>query len=1007
DILSELEPRLKSLERQSRKALEYEQLRADLQVCLREWYGFHWTETQGRLLKAQEIFNAQNTRLEEARQRLAGVDSLVDDSRGRLRGLREHLGQWHTQSAELHRQREQISRALAVRDERHRALIEQRQASEGDRVRLEEEYQARSVRSVSMQQEQSRLQSELAEAQNRLEEAREKLAARHEERRQVGDLLRESRQALVASETRLVQLKARYDEVNNRLESLQVSLQSLSADINNAEEGIHRSQVLVEDYHRQKAESEKALQQEEQSRQEVRRQLEEWDTRRKEIARQQMGLEAERARLQAQVEVLEQAERSFSGLNQGARLVLEAAQKKSITGGYQALSSLMEVPAEYETAIAAVLGESLDGVLLDERSDLESVLRLLEVSDRGRAVLYPLTQVKPTERLRLPSDHDVVGLAADLITAPAPYASLVNLLLGKVVVVTDRAAAQRMVKSIPDTARVVTLKGEVFWGNGMVTAGRDGRAGMIARPRQKRELQDSQQGILRDLTQLAEKLAALEMEQTKRQAALRELEKRVEATRRENERVSRTSQQAGLELQQAVQRATWQKEQLAAVEDQIQKSENIVAEVKKELEARQVQIADHNSQVRERSRLLASIPLDEFQAEVTHWTTNAAVTTRALQDATERQKEITKALNESQTQQTSLQNRLDQITASLTQLESDRELQLAQEGTLTEEIEALRLKIEPTEQELETLERQYFSQQAEQSSVQQAVSAAERLASQAQVELIRQREALDALRRRIEDDLGLVDLEYTSQVTGPTPLPFGELVKALPKSTQISPDLDETINRQKMLMRRMGAINPEARSEFQSVQERFEFMSGQLEDLRHADADLRRVILELDELMKLEFRKTFDAVAEEFRHMFTRLFGGGSARLVLVDEDNPVDTGVDIEAKLPGRREQGLALLSGGERSLTAVALIFSLLKVSPTPFCVLDEVDAMLDEANVGRFCELLNELSEHTQFILITHNRNTVQTADVIYGVTMGRDSASQVISLKMDELSEAMMN
>jgi chromosome segregation protein len=158
--------------------------------------------------------------------------------------------------------------------------------------------------------------------------------------------------------------------------------------------------------------------------------------------------------------------------------------------------------------------------------------------------------------------------------------------------------------------------------------------------------------------------------------------------------------------------------------------------------------------------------------------------------------------------------------------------------------------------------------------------------------------------------------------------------------------------------------------------------------------------------MKRDFSKTFNAVAVEFRQMFTRLFGGGSAHLVLFDEENPQDSGIEIEARLPGRREQGLSLLSGGERSLTAAALVFALLKVSPTPFCVMDEVDAMLDEANVGRFVGLLRELSRETQFIVITHNRNTVQAADVIYGVTMGKDSISQLISLRLDEVSEEMV-
>jgi chromosome segregation protein len=204
----------------------------------------------------------------------------------------------------------------------------------------------------------------------------------------------------------------------------------------------------------------------------------------------------------------------------------------------------------------------------------------------------------------------------------------------------------------------------------------------------------------------------------------------------------------------------------------------------------------------------------------------------------------------------------------------------------------------------------------------------------------------------------------------------------------------------------MGAINPDAHKEYLEVKERHGFLSTQLHDLQKADTDLRQIITELDELMNKQFRSTFNAVAAEFKDMFTRLFGGGSARLVMTDVENPTETGIDIEARLPGRREQGLSLLSGGERSLTAVALVFSLLRVSPTPFCILDEVDAMLDEANVGRFTELLRDLSETTQFIVITHNRNTVQVADVIYGVTMGRDSASQVISLRLDEVSDEMV-
>ena len=279
---------------------------------------------------------------------------------------------------------------------------------------------------------------------------------------------------------------------------------------------------------------------------------------------------------------------------------------------------------------------------------------------------------------------------------------------------------------------------------------------------------------------------------------------------------------------------------------------------------------------------------------------------------------------------------------------------------------------------------------------------AEHLHAQARITQVRRQEILDSLRSRIEDDFGLVAFRYADTISGPTPLPLDGMVEQLPVIHEIPAELEENVRRQRAQLRRIGPINQEAHQEYLQVKGRFEFLTDQVSDLHKAEEDLKQVITELDLLMEREFRRTFDAVAHEFRQVFTRLFGGGSARLVLTSPEDVSETGIDIEARLPGRREQGLSLLSGGERSLTATALVFALLKVSPTPFCVLDEVDAMLDEVNVGRFRELLRELSGNTQFVIITHNRNTVQAADVIYGVTMGHDSTSQIISLRLDEVS-----
>jgi chromosome segregation protein len=318
-------------------------------------------------------------------------------------------------------------------------------------------------------------------------------------------------------------------------------------------------------------------------------------------------------------------------------------------------------------------------------------------------------------------------------------------------------------------------------------------------------------------------------------------------------------------------------------------------------------------------------------------------------------------------------------------------------------IESHQLKSGPVESELNELEKQLDQNRLEEARVRQHLTLAERYHTQAQIALARQQEAMETLRHRIEDDFGLVAYAYEEEVTGPNPLPLEGMVEELPVVMELSPDLENSLNRRRLRLRRMGAVNPEAPSEFREVSERHGFLTEQLADLEAAEGHIKDVIAELDTLMEREFRKTFDAVAGEFRANFGRLFGGGSARLILTDPEDLTNSGIDIDAQLPGRRTQGLSLLSGGERSLVASALIFALIQVSPTPFCVLDEVDAMLDEANVGRFREMLQELSESTQFILITHNRGTVEAADVIYGITMGRDSTSQMLSLKIDQVPQ----
>ncbi|NPV76962.1 MAG: chromosome segregation protein SMC [Anaerolineae bacterium] len=1006
DILSELEPRLQSLERQARKAQEYERIKADLQVLLRDWYGYHWHRVQNMLAHSKETLRVQESRLEQARLKLAGVEDNLGSLRAKLQLLRDNLNGWHAESAGYHQQSEKVSRELAILEERQRSIVEQCNSLQAELTRLEEDYRFRQQKLQTLAEECARLQSEFETAQEQAKLADVSLRQRTEERNRVEAVLQGMRHQLVQAETSQVRLKARQQELLSRIDNLQrsfeaakTSLEKETAAFGDLEARSRRSERLAE-------EAQAAVEEAEGELQKLRSRREEISTRRKEAQDSISRLEGETSKIAAQLQVLEQAEKAFTGLNQGARFLLESAQKGNLKGKYVPLSAMLDVPAEYEKAIASVLGEYLDGVILDRDADPENAMVLLEAEEKGRAVLFLPLEADHATPPKIPANSKILGRASDLVKAPKNIKNLITHLLGNVVLVNDRKAAYSILDELPETVCVVTLRGEVFYRGGVVIAGQDNRAAVIARPRQKRELRDRLEELDRALETAVQSQKELDRQIETLSADEQKIIKELNLLNQRMRDSQKASQQAKLEVEQARQRMGWHKNQASEVEGQLAKGREELEKATTAISEESQKIELLSSKVKAQSRRLLDLPLDELQAQVAHWNTNAAVARQAVMSAEARLAEHEQSLKDSQVRKQSIKERLEGLEAQLQELERLRAALRVEETALNQKIDSARRMIEPAEKELESIEAAYNATLENQAATQQAVMVAERHAAQAQLEFTRQREELTSLRSKIEDDFGLVSYEYTTDIAGQEPLPLGSMVAELPALAEIPADLEENINRQRSLLRRMGAVNPDALNEYQAVQERYLFLKNQVEDLEKADTDLRRVIGELDELMRREFKKTFDAVAVEFRQMFTRLFGGGSARLLLTDEENPTDAGIDIEARLPGRREQGLSLLSGGERSLTAVALIFSLLKISPTPFCVLDEVDAMLDEANVGRFCELLSELSKTTQFIVITHNRNTVQTAGVIYGVTMGRDSASQLISLRLDELSEEMV-
>lgn len=1003
DILSELKPRLRSLERQAKRAERHDQVRSDLKALMREWYGYHWFRVQEELQEARELEKSRKAQLQRAREKQETLDRKLAQYQTDLQGLRARLNSWHRDLSDHHARREGTSKELAVAQERIRTLEKQLFELDTEQSRLEEQQAARRIRREEVEGEVKDLETELDQAQDQLTRAREKLTARENDRIELDEELSQVQAKLSGEKERLSSLRARQEERREQIQEKQAQLsnfrqemESAASDLDAREEQLQSSRSEHQHRVSERKDLEKQLEQ-------VNQEIRSGENYLQTVEEKVNALDTEISRLQAELGVLRQAEKKMAGYAEGTKFLLEQAQAGKLSGTLGALSSNLDIAQEYETPIAAALGEYLDAVILEGKKSVADALDLL-LQRATRGALLPLDSLAPPEPVRVDRGLDgVIGVASELVQAPPQLRPAVDLLLGQVILLNDKDNLQRVLADQPPGVRAVTLQGEVFFASGQIFAGQDGQPSTLSRSRRRRNWEEQLQRLQSEVdAQMAEKTRVREKISRKEQTR-EELQAQLEKVQEAQEKAEEQLHQAVLARDQAQQQLHWKQSQQGSLQNEIQTGKQELEHLQDREQSCLEQIESLRGKVREKKDQLDQISLMDERESVSHWKTDVAVTQRALADARERLRERQQTWEDGSRELEALQTRKTELKEELVGLQEKQTHLQEKEQAIEERIQEVRQFIEETEQELEEKEAEQKQLHDAEAQARKTLNQAERAYAQAEVSLTRCRENLERMQERIREDIGLVDYEYEENVSGPTPLPLKGYVEKLPKKKQIPVDLEKNIKSLRRQMRRLGAVNPEAQREYKEVKERHQFLTQQLSDLRKAEADIKEVIAELEVLMEREFRRTFQEVAREFRETFVRLFDGGEGRLVLTNPEDLTQTGVDIEARLPGRRKQSLSLLSGGERSLTAAALIFSLVKISSTPFCVLDEVDAMLDDANVARYRELLRELSRETQFIVITHNRNTVQVADVLYGITMAEDSTSQVLSLKLDEVDE----
>ncbi|AKO93868.1 chromosome segregation protein SMC [Priestia filamentosa] len=989
DILYEIESGLEPLKIQASMAKDYLEKKAELKnydISLTV-YEIEELHKKWEKLKLEHDHHKQLSRtLSES---ITKKESHIDEAQKNMNVLEQSLEELQTVLLNVSEELEKIQGRKQVLIERKKHASKTQDELEESTEHLEEQvaFLAKSKEEASellktYEQNVHRLKKELSEKQalfesysEDLDEKLENLKSDYFEKAQQETALRNERQFLLKQIEQNSERQNRLKEANKELFSEHQKL-----------EGEHKS--LDGEVSTAKEEFDQAVNENLTLKRDVEALTEKY--RKKESLLYQAYQYVEQTK--SKRSMMEDMQDGYTGYFQGVKEVLKA-RESALTGIEGAVAELITVPKEVETALETALGGAMQHIVVSAEEQARKAIAYLKKRGSGRATFLPLSTIKgksiPHSAIEtMQGSPSFVGVARDLISYEQKYENIVSNLLGTVIVTKDLRGANELARLVSHRYRFVTLEGDVVNPGGSMSGGasKKNSSSLIVR---KRELED----LVAKLAEMEEKTGLLEAEVKELKTSLAQAEKqsfaqgeKVQTLKEKYEALNAKMSELLLTEKNTKRRLEMYNSDMTPLFEEQERFKQREAELRESLQASQEDMKhlDEEIQLVTEQKNSEKSSKETVQGELT----NLKI---ALAEASERlvyqREKVERAEQDLYSSSTALSKQKDQLSFLKEQMKEGFTSQHDLEDTLlartNDKEETAKLISERRKQRTE-LQEELETFIAEQK------------------ELKRQQEQMMEALKDEEVQINRFDVEldqYLNMLREEYMLSFEAAKQQYPLT--LSPEeTRKKIRLIKLALDELGTVNIGAIEEYERVSERYTFLSEQKEDLVEAKDTLHQLIEEMDTEMKKRFSETFTSVREHFKEVFTKLFGGGRADLKLTDQEDLLNTGIDIVAQPPGKKLQNLALLSGGERSLTAIALLFAILKVRPVPFCVLDEVEAALDEANVQRFAKFIKTFSEKTQFIVITHRKGTMEEADVLYGVTMQESGVSKLVSVKLEE-------
>ena len=989
DILSEIEANIEPLKLQSDKAKQFLDLREELksiEVGLFLYNIENYKEKLSQVTKDEEIMQSQK---QDEDEKMSKLQEAKEELKQEIDSITINIEELQNIGFESTNKIEKINSEIGISNERiqNNTLNKERLEKEIEEIKnkiaeLEEEITQKKTKKENLFLNKEKFQKELDEKQKELDELTKKLSDK--------ELEIEGKKQIAQQNTDMryecLETISNQDVLIENLDKRQKSVkQELTTVISELDEARDNKQEMGKGFHEiesKKEKMEQTLKEKADLKLKCMNKVKEFDDS---INSLTYDLRMKDSRLKFLIET----EKEKEGYTKSVKALLNDCEKNSLLqkGTEGILANLISVKKEYETAIEMCLGQTLQNVVTETEEDAKKLVEHLRKNNLGRASFLPISSIrgKKIDRMIKNNLEGIIGIASDLVKCDKKYEQIVLNLLGRTVVVENMDSAIALSKMNSYSFRVVTLQGDVISPSGAITGGsvQTKTVNILGRSREIEELENNIKELENKIKEESKKKEEYSVSITDVIEEVSRLEKEMQDT----EVVYATEKQKMVSIEENINKLEARRDKLKEENNQIDEQRVKANETKAK---KQEEIQNLNNQIDELNSVIEEFAvnnkenqkyIDDLKFDIT----NLKISVSSFDESGTSIDEMLERIKlDIENNNTSIQNKNENIA----QIFKENETLENRITELNAQIEQIKSDVENSSTKVDELKNKRIEKNSKLSETENEINNQFNTIEGLKEQIVK----IDVKKTKLEQDLEQVVNSLWEEYEL-TPNAVTEY-----KRPDNIAQTQKEVNHIRNKIKDLGSINVDSIEEYKKTKERYDFMCEQRADLDETAGKLRNVISDMTDTMKKQFADKFRQINKNFNEVFVELFGGGKAELILEDENNILECGIDIQVQPTGKKLQNMMLLSGGEKAFTAIALLFAILKINPAPFCILDEIEAALDDVNVYRFAEYLKKFSKETQFLVITHRKGTMEAADTVYGVTMEENGISKLLSIKL---------